>query len=386
MEFEFIDQDWQNIFKKLAFKYKKEFKFITPFVQLETIKKIHKNKKTKVRLITRSNLNDFYNGVSSIQALEYILRNNGKVKGIKGLHSKLYIFDSSEAILSSANLTQAALLKNHEFGMLTSNANAIRAIDKYFDDLWNNIPDTVKISDLKKWEEEIDATIKNGNVTYKSFKFKDYGYKLNQNKTKSIDKTLNEMATPKQFFVKFFGKGNIKDRVELHGLVWDEVKRAGCHWACSYPKNKKPRQVRDGDIMFLGRLTRQPNDIMIFGYAIASKYKEGRDDATPENIKLRNFMGKWSRFIRVHDAQLIDGEMLDGISLNTLMNKFDSSSFVSTAKHKIAGKGNSNPKTAYSQQAAVKLTKESATWLLDKVNDRLQKVGRISYQRLSNLG
>jgi len=67
-------------------------------------------------------------------------------------------------------------------------------------------------------------------------------------------------------FIKFFGDAG--NRTDRSLPVSDEVERAGCHWACTYPMGKRPRQVEDGSIMFMARLVRSPNDIVIFGRAI----------------------------------------------------------------------------------------------------------------------
>ena len=42
--------------------------------------------------------------------------------------------------------------------------------------------------------------------------------------------------------------------------------------------------MKDGAVIFLGRLTRDPNDIRVFGRAIAIAYLPGRDDATQADI------------------------------------------------------------------------------------------------------
>ena len=164
--------------------------------------------------------------------------------------------------------------------------------------------------------------------------------------------------------------------------VFEEVKRSGSHWACTYPTNKVPRSVQDGAILFMGRIVSDPNDIMIYGYALGNKYKEKRDDATAIDIEVRPFKEHWSRYIRVHDARLINGKLKDGVSLNMLMTKFGYRSFVSTMKHHEAGTGNTNPRKAYNQQAAVQLTHESAEWLMGKVKNKLEYNGEIAASEL----
>lgn len=385
MDFKFIDENWAKEFQDISLRNSNEFKFVTPFIQLKTIKDILKRGVLKFKLITRFNLSDFYKGVSSLDAIEYILEQGGQIKGIKNLHSKLYVFDSKEAILSSANLTQSALLRNFEFGMYTSQADAISFLEKYFDDLWNTIPSILDRKQICKWRKEIDSCIQSGKDSYRNNKLKDYGFNIKKNilnKDKiNVPKSLN--SGTKQFFIKFFGEGN--NRVDANTLVSEEIKRSGCHWACTYPTKKIPRSVCDGDVIFMSRLVSDPKDIMIFGYATGNKYKAKRDDASPYDIQLREFKKKWPRYIRVHDAQFINGLLKDGVSMYKLMNKFEYNSFASTLRNKISGKGNIDPRKAYSQQASVELTEAAAIWLKEEVESRIDYFGRISNSVLSKL-
>mgnify|MGYP001619110148 FL=1 len=187
----------------------------------------------------------------------------------------------------------------------------------------------------------------------------------------------------KQYFIKFFGEGH--NRANVNMAIYEEVKRSGCHWACSYPTKKTPRSVEDGAIIFMGRLVSNPKDIMIYGFAIGNKYKERRDDASAYDIKIRPWKKKWSRYIRVHNAQFINGVLKDGISMYELMSKFDYNSFLPTLQNKINGNGNVNPRKAYSQQAAVELTTEAANWLLSEIEYKLKYYGKISDSVLSKV-
>lgn len=383
MDFKFIDKDWAKIFKDISLRNTKEFKFVTPFIQLETVKEILNKRTINLNLITRFNLSDFYDGVSSLEALEYILDKGGQIKGIKNLHSKLYIFDSKEAILSSANLTQAALFRNFEFGMLTSNIDAISSIETYYDNLWHKIPTILEKNQINKWRKEINSILKKGKDSYKKNILKDYGFNMDKKSHDQEPKIIVKLTDSNQYFIKFFGEGN--SRADITMSIYEEVKRSGCHWACTYPTNKKPKSVHDGAIIFIGRLVSNPNDIMIYGYAIGNKYKEKRDDASVEEIKIRPWKKKWSRYIRVHDAKFINGELKDGISMNILMTKYGSTSFVSTLRNKLSGKGNIDPRKAYSQQASVQLTQHSAYWLINELENKLKYLGKISDFELSEL-
>lgn len=70
----------------------------------------------------------------------------------------------------------------------------------------------------------------------------------------------------------------------------------------------------NGAVMFIGRLTDE-KDIRIFGRAIGMAYERGRDDATPEDIARRLWKKDWPRYVRVHDAEFVNGTMANGVSL-----------------------------------------------------------------------
>jgi hypothetical protein len=81
-------------------------------------------------------------------------------------------------------------------------------------------------------------------------------------------------------FVKFFGQGS--NRSPRTRTVLDAVSTSGSHRICTYPRGRRPRVVRDGDVMFMGHLVSGPNDIRVYGRAVARGYEEGRDDASAE--------------------------------------------------------------------------------------------------------
>ena len=54
-----------------------------------------------------------------------LLDAGASIRGIQNLHAKLYLFGTSRAIITSANLTEAALTRNQEFG--TTSVRSISA-------------------------------------------------------------------------------------------------------------------------------------------------------------------------------------------------------------------------------------------------------------------
>lgn len=143
--------------------------------------------------------------------------------------------------------------------------------------------------------------------------------------------------------------------------------------------------VEDGATMFMARIVGKPNDIMIFGRATGMKHIPGRDDASRFEIDRRDFKNKWPHYIRVDDAEFVDGTMLDCVSLNDLMKTLGSDSFVSTQQNALLKSGNTNPRKAYLQQAAVRLTDRAFHWLTNKLDRAFVEHGRISRSELAGL-
>ena len=186
-----------------------------------------------------------------------------------------------------------------------------------------------------------------------------------------------------QAFVKFLG--TTKYRQELSASIIEEIEDDGIHWAVCYPTNRRPRSVRDGDVIFMGRLTHGPNDIRIFGRAIALAYVPGRDDATPADINRRPWKADWPRYIRVHQAEFVAGTLEDGVSLNELMDTLGTDSFASTQLHAATGNGNTNPRLAYARQAAVQLSDKGLSWLGERLQAAFDLHGKVPWDYLEKL-
>jgi len=210
---------------------------------------------------------------------------------------------------------------------------------------------------------------------------KDYGSDLGF--TPHISTSETDTSSLTRGFVKFFGEGS--NRSERNISVIKEVQRSGSHWACSYPKGKRPRSVQDGDVIFIARLVQDPQDILIYGRAIGLAHLVGRDDATTADIALRQWKKKWPHYIRVREPEFVDGALANGVSLNDMMEKLGWAAFASTTRNHERGKGNTNPRKAFMRQAAVQLSSAGTAWLNDRLDKSLARYGRLSQADLAKL-
>ena len=132
MTFRIVDKNWHEIFEELSSIAQERALIISPFLGEKALKNLLGNRPKEVKVITRFNLNELLLRVSEIRALEYLLNIGAEVKGVRNLHSKVYILGTSKAIVTSANLTRAALYRNTECGVESEDSEFVKAADGYF--------------------------------------------------------------------------------------------------------------------------------------------------------------------------------------------------------------------------------------------------------------
>lgn len=379
---------------------KKRLRIICPFIKEVTVRSLIKAcKPSDIQVITRFNLNDCYEGVSDLSALRFLLDKGANIQGVKGLHSKLYIYADIKAIITSANLTQSGLDSNHEFGCVITENELVGTCRQYFDGLWSDESNNLTYEHLDEWSKEIEQARLSGGLKTgpKKTKLKDHGRKANDidpivdNDIPDLD-ALNVVAQSRirkfsnQAFVKFLGKSD--NRVPTDFPVIEEIRRSGAYWSLGYPKTSRPRQPKDGDTMFIGRLVEGPegNDTIIFGKARALEHVDHRDvasdadKAAPEQA----WRDVWDKYIRVYDAEFISGTVGNGVRLSDLMNELEANSFMSTQRNAISGIGNTNPRLSFMQSPSVHLSNEGYAWLSEKLERQFAVHGKIPVEEYSD--
>ena len=76
-------------------------------------------------LITRTDLRDFATGASNLETLCTLARNGVGVSSLSGLHAKMYIFDDTCALVTSANATNSGMCHNIECGLGTRDSKVV---------------------------------------------------------------------------------------------------------------------------------------------------------------------------------------------------------------------------------------------------------------------
>ena len=73
-------------------------------------------------LVTRTDMRDFALGASNLETLCTLARDGVTVRSLSDLHAKIYIFDDTSALVTSANATYSGMYSNWECGLGTSDS------------------------------------------------------------------------------------------------------------------------------------------------------------------------------------------------------------------------------------------------------------------------
>ncbi|MGA7793068.1 MAG: phospholipase D-like domain-containing protein [Candidatus Acidiferrales bacterium] len=379
MDFQLVDQGWESEIRKALTRDHSNLWIVCPFIQKRPVELLLQTGKPRsFRVVTRLNLDDFACGVSDTSALRLLIENDGQIRGVRGLHAKLYLIGDS-AISTSANLTDKGLHDNHEFGFISRDSGIVWKCHQYFNGLWHRAGHDLTLDRIDGWDEQLQKAGRAGNA---GPRFGDEGIKLFPEEDDEVDSAIeNGSVDGPQAFVKFFGES--ENRAPASLPVEDEIDRSGSHWALTY--SKRPSGVLDGATMFMSRLVANPSDIVIYGRGIGSAHVHGRDDATAADITRRPWKSHWPYYIRIQDPEFIAGSLRNGISLTDLKGALGVNAFVTTKRNAARGYGNIDPNRAYLQQGAVRLTPEAAAWLSERFDLALKKHGRITREELGDL-
>ena len=152
---EILKSPWKKTLIDLVKNSKKSIKITSPYVKENICIDIFnvKRKDVSFELITSFKLGNAHSGALDLAGLDLIIRNNGTVKSHSKLHSKIYLFDNSHAIITSGNLTNGGLIANFEYGVLINDKNTIKTINNDFDLLSSN-----EMTNLVEQEHIFQAT------------------------------------------------------------------------------------------------------------------------------------------------------------------------------------------------------------------------------------
>lgn len=338
---------------------KKRIKIISPFLSMNMAKKlcdIVNNHNVECTFITRFYLEDMFAKANSIDAIELMMNSGIQVYALKGLHTKLYLFDDNIGVVGSANFTSGGFVSNFELSLMAVDENTLLSdLHAYYDDILGKIEkaDEGKITPFvladarEKYRSLLDSK-KSGKGTTSIYM---YGAELDKKKMDSVEKKLAEAISASSekdimqavfrenveekkydytIWLKFDGEGS--DRLIPHEIFpMIDVKEDGKKvYIQNYPF--KVGAIKEGDAVYLAAITtdtKGKNQPVIVGKGIYRGFAEN-NCVQPEWIQKYDWMERYPYYCVLQEAKILNTGVENGIPLSTVWDELGSNTYAAS--------------------------------------------------------
>lgn len=355
--------------------------------------------------ITRFYMEDIINKANSIDAIEKMMDNGIEVYAVKCLHTKLYLFDDSDAILGSANFTNGGFKSNIELSVHISDDVALsNELHDYFDgmiDRLREMPESLItkeiIEDAKKRYQDVFLSKKESAYNRNG---KMYGAALNKrDNLEKSDEICKELAVCKKesdivcdmfrefdkveqkdypftVWLKFDGEANDRLCADEH-FPMTEVELNGkklflsCH-------SRKVHAVNEDDWIYLAALTtdkRGKNQPIIVGRGILQKFSE-ENFANEAMIRKYNWMQRYPWYTIIKECEVLNTDVKNGVPMDWVWDELGSDTYISSFGR---NEDISSVSKKHYQKAHIRLSGNAKNYIDKKLDELKEKFGVNKY-------
>lgn len=341
---------------------KKSITIISPFLSCamaDMLCDIVRKKQIPCSFITHLYVQDLLAKASNIAALREMMNADISIYLMKGLHTKLYLFDEERAIVGSANFTASGFKSNIELSILFDECCITQELSTYCSQM-----KTLLIEKGGLLTEEVlshaEADYRRlwasnkGSIPTRSGKM--YGVSLERktdfNKTTEIEKELAicENECKNDIVHSFFSRFEIREQLLLDHNVWIKfsgeansrldpdvpfpVPRVTLQGRAVFVSNYSynPTSVNEGDEVYFAALTtdrRGKKQPVIVGRGHFKAY-EKRNNVPEEWLEDYPWMERYPHYVVISEGEIINTCVRNGLPLDTVLEKFGSDTYISS--------------------------------------------------------
>ncbi len=375
---------WNTFLMSELQKTKDTLRVISPFISKDGIDVLLEGlgRGISTRLITRCNSSDFISRVNSAHALKSLVDSSGRIRvQDRYLHSKLYLFDSRLAVVSSSNLTYAGLNKNAEIGIVIRNPSMLQTLEDHFEYSWDKLSEDLDKEDIQSIIDHIKQLTHHleGNGQ-PSPEIRDWGKHLSPNE-EDLGQESEKRYTPSttggsKHWIKFIWRR--KDPAPIDREIEAIAKYQGAVTFPSHPGH--PRNIQSGHSVYHTAIakTYRGNDWLVYGRGIvASDHRDGIDEFPKHLLSKYTMIARYPYLIWLDNIELIGGRIQDGISLHDLFRQLRDETFVRSVVNANRGEHNTFKKVMR-RQSHLELTPTAVTLLNEKMERAFATYGKIT--------
>ncbi len=387
MSIELLTNDHYPYIENAIINSRKQICIISPFIGFNTAKLLSEyisKQNVACTIITRFYREDFLNNASSIEGLDLLKKNGASIYALKGLHTKLYLFDEAIAVLGSANFTFGGLVLNHELSLYISDeTELIESLRSYFDVLFDKVKSSLESEITQEIIDneiiKLETIIKNRkdkNTTYKNNY--QYGaelkYELSKVENDIIETIIIENikeSSQEGIWLKFEGTGeNRFSPTEKYDIT--KVNRRNELNLTNFPMY--PASIKDGDSIFLCAISWDMNGIATPMVVARAKTTGANriNKADNEMLKQYPWMERYPYYIELYDVEIIKTYVQNCISLNNILMEVGSNTYPSTVNRILS---HAELRTRHYQKAYLRITPMAKSYIDNKFNELIKKYG-----------
>lgn len=373
---EFLAHELQNI--------KEDVRVISPFASKDGIALLTEGSRRDVstRLITRCNSSDFIKHVNSAPALKSLVESGGRVRiQDRYLHSKLYLFDSRIAVVSSSNLTYCGLNRNAEIGVVVREPSMIHMLVEHFEDAWDKLSEDLTVTKIQLIIKHIKKLSLRLEGDGQSSPGEDWGTHLAQSSEADLDRGTEEPSVPitaesSHHWIKFIWRRSDPAPIDREIQAISEYQGA-----VTFPPHPgHPRNIQSGHTVYHTAIanTYRGIDWLVYGKGVAAtNHRDGIDEFPKQHFLSYPDIARYPYLIWLNQIELIGGRIQDGISLHDIFDQLKDDTFVRSAHN--ANRGIQNTfKSVIRQQSHLELTPAAVSLLNSKMEEAFAIYGKIS--------
>ena len=391
----------------------KEIKIISPFLSMSMAEKLCKvvtEKNIKCTFITRIYIQDMLEKANSLDAIELMMKSGIKVYAEKFLHTKLYLFDDTEAIVGSANFTCGGFKSNVELSLLLSEeTEVITELHSYFDSmiqLLESADNGLVTEELLKKAKDNYYSIYNSKMHEGSGKVSSlmmYGAALTRksqtNKTDELKKELDscknekdkdivnslfkgleqseQIHYPYNIWLKFDGEGNDRLNADEPFPMTDVPMNGGTAYLSNYPF--KVWSIEEDDHVYFAALTTikgGKNLPVIVGRGTLAAFtdKNHVDDAM---LQLYDWMDRYPWYCIIKECEVLNTTVGNGLPMNMIWEALGSDTYIASF-----GRNEDIPAVGrkHYQKAHIRLSGNAKDYIDKQFDILAEKYGTITYK------
>ena len=363
-----------------SIKQAKNIRIISPFLGSIALESLgHRPQNSRIHLITRYELGNFLKGVSSLDTVKELIKIGVKIRGVQGIHSKIYIFDDKEAVITSANFTSGGLKNNYECGIITHNQLKIASLLEHFDFLWEKGQKDLENIEITDWENIINTAKKQ--TAKPAPDLPDMGVRIPKANGRYHKVKLSDPAFGA--YLKFWGKSS--SRAERNETIKQILHWTEAHYAVTFPEGERPREIMDDDTVYMAYIVKDHPGYMIFGRGYGTAHVPGRDDASHTEKSRKPWKKDYPHYIRITSPVFIDAKLSDCPELGHLIDTHDVNVFYRTQARAAAGEKDIKVKNSLKRKPGIRLSAIATVELDRQFSKALEQHGKIPDAFLSTL-